>query len=358
MTKYFKLVFILNNVFFHLISGEICDEAAQMKMTTEFRDCATKLSDEFEDTKNTFNGEYYVQEAACILLNKTVKHCGKSWRKCHSEEEVQHLEDMYLESLLSQYKDIQLDHCQVVMDYMQSGRRNKIIHHEEKCDEEHTLKIQNNFQSCSQTSSTEAYQKILDVENEEIVKKILCDALNTIRNVCRADLATCFSTEDIEIMNESNLKQMKTFLIRIARGKVDEKDLEECGTHSLQQIEHEKNPTTIEETKISEHFPTTAHSEKEISEHHPESNIPTRKEEHVIVKEDGKSSSAEPIRANSNQEKSIENNEKQRKAIEMMHEKTTVSPPKAEYKTKGDSSGNDLSVCKTILLCIIFSLLK
>ena len=28
------------------------------------------------------------QEAACILFNKTVKQCGKSWRECHSEEEV------------------------------------------------------------------------------------------------------------------------------------------------------------------------------------------------------------------------------------------------------------------------------
>ena len=71
------------------------------------------------------------------------------------------------------------------------------------------------FQSCSQTSSTNAYEKILDVENKEIVKKILCDSLNTIRNVCKVNLATCFSAEDIEIMNESNLKQMKTFLIRI-----------------------------------------------------------------------------------------------------------------------------------------------
>ena len=31
---------------------------------------------------------YLFQEAACILLKKTVKQCGKSWRKCHSEEEV------------------------------------------------------------------------------------------------------------------------------------------------------------------------------------------------------------------------------------------------------------------------------
>merc|ERR1712179_677080 len=75
---------------------------------------------------------------------------------------------------------------------------------------------------CSQTSATNAYEKILDVESKEIVKKILCNSFNTIRNVCTADLATCFGAEDIEIMNESILKEMKTFLIRIARGKVDE----------------------------------------------------------------------------------------------------------------------------------------
>ena len=39
----------------------MCDEAAQMKMKTEFRDCATKLSDEFEDTKYKFPKEEYVQ---------------------------------------------------------------------------------------------------------------------------------------------------------------------------------------------------------------------------------------------------------------------------------------------------------
>ena len=30
----------------------------------------------------------------------------------------------------------------------------------------------------------------------------------------------------------------------------------------------------MEETKISEHYPVTAHPEKDISEHHPENNIP------------------------------------------------------------------------------------
>ena len=73
--------------------------------------------------------------------------------------------------------------------------------------------------------------KILDVENKEIVKKILCDSLNTIRNVCTTDLATCFGAEDIEMINESFLKSMKAFLIRFAIVKVDEQDLDDCITY-------------------------------------------------------------------------------------------------------------------------------
>ena len=84
------------------------------------------------------------------------------------------------------------------------------------------------FQSCSKTFSTNAIEKILDVENKEIVKKILCDALNTIKNVCTADLATCFSAEDIEMMNES---MISTFLKSIAGGIVDEQDLDDCITY-------------------------------------------------------------------------------------------------------------------------------
>ena len=54
----------------------------------------------------------------------------------------------------------------------------------------------------------------------------------------------------------------------------------------------------------------------------------------------------------------IENNEKQKKAKDMKHAKTTVSPPKAEYKTNSESSTNHLSACKTFLFCMILSFLK
>ena len=52
---------LLGSIFLHLISGEICDQHARDKMRTQFRDCAAELSYEFQDTKNTFPGEVYVQ---------------------------------------------------------------------------------------------------------------------------------------------------------------------------------------------------------------------------------------------------------------------------------------------------------
>ena len=78
------------------------------------------------------------------------------------------------------------------------------------------------------SSSTEAYQKIRDVQEENDVKNILCDTLNIIDTVCREDLEECFSDDDIVMMAVSHMKEMKKFLVRIARGKVYVETLEHC----------------------------------------------------------------------------------------------------------------------------------
>eukprot|EP00091_Calanus_sinicus_P016776 TRINITY_DN36334_c0_g1_i1.p1 TRINITY_DN36334_c0_g1~~TRINITY_DN36334_c0_g1_i1.p1 ORF type:complete len:134 (+),score=35.53 TRINITY_DN36334_c0_g1_i1:97-498(+) len=114
------------------VSGERCGQDALQEMQTEFQDCSTGLSYHFEDTRNTFPGQEYSQEAACIFFSKTITKCGKAWHKCHSKQEVEHLQDLHLGSLLSQYKDVQLDHCQLVKEYLESGRQKQIIQHEEK----------------------------------------------------------------------------------------------------------------------------------------------------------------------------------------------------------------------------------
>jgi len=318
---------------------------AQRKMKTDFQDCAAKLSEEFEDTKENFPGPVYVQEAACNLFSKTVKQCGRSWKKCYSEEEVQQLENMYLESLLVQYKDIQLEHCQVVLDYMKSEKRNKISQHQEKCDQESTLQAQNNFQMCSQTSSTKAYEKMFDVEDKTRVKNILCDTLKTITNVCKEHLEDCFSGEDIEIMNESNVEQMKTFLIRIARGKVKKNALDDCDTNDVKQVYDEKEQDTTEEIKSLDRSFKTGTSDSPVARN-------------IIHRENDKSQSLDPVHEDMTQEKSkIENtekHEKHEKSKDIQHAKTTDSTLRGAYKTEGQSSAGNISLPRIIIFIIIF----
>ena len=74
-------------------------------------------------------------------------------------------------------------------------RQKEIIQHEEKCDDYVTARAQEKFH----------------------VNNNLCDTLNIIDTVCREDLEECFSDDDIVMMTVSHLKEMKKFLVRIAR---------------------------------------------------------------------------------------------------------------------------------------------
>lgn len=67
--------------------------------------------------------------------------------------------------------------------------------------------------------------KIRDDQEENVVRKILCETLNTIDTVCREDLEECFSDDDIFMMTVNHMKEMKKFLVRVPRGKVDREAL-------------------------------------------------------------------------------------------------------------------------------------
>ena len=61
---------------------------------------------------------------------------------------------MHLESLLSQYRDIKLDHCPVVKEYIHSGRGTEIGQQVEKCDGEKSTDAQQKFQVGKDSSLT------------------------------------------------------------------------------------------------------------------------------------------------------------------------------------------------------------
>ena len=45
----------------HLSAGQECPEESLQEMQTQFKNCATGLGYQFEDTRNTFRGKEYVQ---------------------------------------------------------------------------------------------------------------------------------------------------------------------------------------------------------------------------------------------------------------------------------------------------------
>jgi len=302
-------------------------------MQTQFKNCATGLGYQFEDTRNTFRGKEYVQESVCILFSKTVKECGKVWKKCHTDNEVQHLQDMHLESLLTQYKDIQLDHCSIVKEYMQSGRRKEINQQVEKCDEGSTATAQEKFQSCSHSSSTLAYQKIMDVQEENLITDILCDTLRNIASVCSKDLEKCFSNEDLVMMTTSHLKEMKKFLVRITRGKVEKEALEACdGVSNHLDMNKHTLVSTIEPLKL----------ERQKQEQKLENTIAAKE----IKNPDVQNINNELL----NIERKLTNNDEQKNEMEHAKSETLLHKSAAEYKIESINSSNKANFFRTFYL--------
>jgi len=104
----------------------------------------------------------------------------------------------------------------------------------EMCDDGTSSNAQQKFQACSHSSSTQAYQKIMDVNEKNLITNTLCDTLENVSTVRRKHIEECFSDDDLVMMTENHLKEMKTFLIRITRGKMEMKDLEDCESYRKQ----------------------------------------------------------------------------------------------------------------------------
>jgi len=260
--------------------GKACDNLALQEMQEQFMQCAVKYAQELEDTRNNFPGKEYVEEAVCNMFENTVQNCGKAWGKCHTPDEVQHLRDSHLESLLAQYKDINLDHCRIVQNFLSSGRRQQIIHHLEKCPSEEMTRMQEKFQSCSHDATISAHQQIRDVTDDKVMKKILCDTLNTIGTVCKAHLQECFNEDDVIMMTESHVKEMKKFLVQLTRGRIEVGELEYC-SRSDERITDKAPVITTTTFKPKSVFTTKKSSRRKeenekqpLNENHPTEELP------------------------------------------------------------------------------------
>merc|ERR1719154_190197 len=207
-----------------------CSDSELQEVQSQFNNCTVQLEYQFEDTRDTLPGLSYVEEAACVLISKTIAECGKLWEKCHTKTEVQRLQDMHLESQLAQHSSsLSLAKCTPVSEYLQSGRREENDNKDDKCSDRRSVQGQQSFQMCSHAESTEAYENILDLEDSDKIRNILCNTLGRIGSVCRQKLEECFSSEDLVRMTRNHLVEMEKFLVSFAGGEIGEEDLKGCG---------------------------------------------------------------------------------------------------------------------------------
>ena len=91
-----------------------------------------------------------------------------------------------------------------------------------------TRDAQLHFQNCSHAISTRVYEATQLLTSPGPVTEHLCRAITDIGSLCVSLLNKCFAQEDVIQMKRSNLETMKTFLIRIVDGKVEDNALDQC----------------------------------------------------------------------------------------------------------------------------------
>ena len=90
------------------------------------------------------------------------------------------------------------------------------------------------FQSCSQSESREVFGTISEMADPGDIGSHLCSVLTKVRTTCAEDLRTCFTEEDQHQMIGAEVGQLRTFFVRMTRGKIEQEDIEEdrCGQAS------------------------------------------------------------------------------------------------------------------------------
>merc|ERR1719233_1731273 len=191
----------------------------------------------------------------CGLGERVVVNCGEIWNRCHTSKEVRRMRDLHIESLVRQYGELgELDDCELVKEYRQSGRTLADPVEDVTCSDDKTMEVQTKFQTCSHSTATSVYQTIQDITSVKIISHKLCKALTIIGTVCIKHLYQCFAEDDVKQMRKSHLEEMKTFLLRISEEKMTNNVFENCVVMEYVENEGQKlnNNTVDKATKSGE----------------------------------------------------------------------------------------------------------
>jgi len=231
------------------MTEEECSDSTLQEIQAKFSDCAVKQEFDFEERKATEEGTLEV--AGCDLVTRTLTDCSAELGKCYTRQEMQRMKDMHLESMLAQHNRISFTTCDIVKEYLESGRREDNVEEGAKCGDRQSIHGQQRFQTCSHLHSTEAYEKIQALEETETIRETLCNTLVNIAANCSKELEECFSEEDILRTTEENLAEMQRFLANFAVGKVNSEDLQGCGVKELKK-RNQNMPSNAESEKTTE----------------------------------------------------------------------------------------------------------
>ena len=117
------------------------------------------------------------------------------------------------------------------------------------CSDDETVKSQEKFQTCTHSITTSVNDKIQSLNSVKSISSLLCQALSSISSDCVEHLENCLDTEDVIIMSENHIEQLKVFFINLATDKVSsELDLNNCQEQLEDPEESEKETrNTVEE---------------------------------------------------------------------------------------------------------------
>jgi len=136
---------------------------------------------------------------------------------------------MHVESLLHKNRGavVDIEQCDTVKQF----RSRQIVYEEdpESCSDDKFSKSQADFQTCTHSITTSVNDDMESLNSLKSITSRLCKAINSISSDCVKHLEKCLDAEDVVIMSENHIEQLKLYFIKLAGDKVDSDiDLDNC----------------------------------------------------------------------------------------------------------------------------------
>eukprot|EP00092_Neocalanus_flemingeri_P016147 GFUD01017475.1.p1 GENE.GFUD01017475.1~~GFUD01017475.1.p1 ORF type:complete len:329 (+),score=106.05 GFUD01017475.1:331-1317(+) len=205
----------------------ICKMEDQKKMQERFSNCTAKYKTEYNMAVTLEDDE--VQRVTCMLVENIVETCGEEWRLCHDQEDVRRMKDMHVESLLRKNRGavVDIEQCDTVKQFR--SRQIDYEEYTESCSDEEFVQFQADFQSCTHSITTSVNDDIQSLNSLKSISSFLCQAISSISSDCVKHLEKCLDAEDVVIMSENHIEQLKLYFVKLADDKVDDDfNLDNC----------------------------------------------------------------------------------------------------------------------------------